>query len=292
MRIETRIGVVKVSQLLERDMGNSIMDLTERQQRERDEYNERIRQSHLTEVDFEHFNHPRFGPWNPYWFIYDYVRTNFSPEKHELLSYGCGQGANALRLAHLGFRVSGFDISDGNVGVANMLAEKYGYADRTAFTVQAAEALEYPSDSFDVVAGDNVLHHVDLEKAIPELHRVLKPGGVALFKDSLQTPFRDRIRSNPPVTWILPVGVKNRVRGTHYRDTDDERPLNDGDFEIFRRHFPNTEAVKFRVLAVFGGVINNRPLLERCDYYMFKVLPFLRRFGDNVVVILKKNLEN
>jgi len=266
----------------------AIMELTERQQRERDEYNERVQESHLTEVNFEHFEHPRFGPWNPYWYIYDYVRTHYPPPDHTLLSYGCGQGAHALRYAKLGYHVSGFDISDGNIGVARQLAEKYGLSERTAFSAQPAEKLDYPDESFDVLVGENILHHIELEKSVPEMRRILKPGGCAIFKDSLETPFRDRIRRNPPVTWILPIGVKNRVRGTQYHDTDDERPLNESDFALFRKTFPKTESVKFRILSMFSSVISNRPALERCDYVMFKLLPFIRRFGDNVVVILHK----
>ncbi len=267
------------------------MELTERQQRERDEYNERISKTHLTEVDFDHFSQKRFGPWNPYWYIYNYVQEHYPPPDRELLSYGCGQGAHALRYARLGYRVSGFDISDGNIGVAQTLAEKYGYVSRAKFSVQPAEALDYPDEHFDVLVGENILHHVELSEAVPEMRRILKPGGCAIFKDSLQTPFRDRIRRSPPVTWVLPIGVKNRVRGVSYHDTDDERPLNDGDFQLMRRHFPQMDVVKFRVLSMLSSVVSNRPLLERFDYWMFKILPFTRRFGDNVVVILKKETD-
>jgi len=264
------------------------MELTDRQQRECDEYNLRVAKSHKTEVDFDHFEHRRFGPWNPYWFIYNFVRTKYPPPQHTLLSYGCGQGVHALRYTHLGYRVNGFDISDGNIGIAQMLAKKYGYENQATFTAQPAEDLDYPSESFDIIVGENILHHVDLERSIPEMHRILKPGGCAIFKDSVQTPIRDRFRRNPPVTWIHPIGVKNRVRGSHYHDTGDERPLNEADFQIMRRSFPNMEFVQFRVLSVLSGLLGNRPLLERCDYWMFKVLPFMRRFGDNAVVIFRK----
>ena len=48
--------------------------------------------------------------------------------------------------------------------------------------VADAETLPYPDDTFDLVVGHAVLHHIpDLDQAMREILRVLKPGGRFVF---------------------------------------------------------------------------------------------------------------
>src|SRR5580658_4633952 len=59
-------------------------------------------------------------------------------------------------------------------------------AQRLGLTVQTkpadAERLPFADESFDLVLGHAVLHHIpDLPKAWSEFARVLKPGGTVLF---------------------------------------------------------------------------------------------------------------
>lgn len=264
------------------------LTLTARQQREREEFNARARSQAKSEVDFDHYNHKRFGPWNPYWRLHDLVIRTGSRPGARVLSYGCGDGKAALIYAHAGCTVDGFDISDGLVDVARTLAAKYGLTERATFSAQPAEQLDYPDETFDIAAGISILHHVDISRAVSELYRVLKPGGIAVFKDSIATPWRDRIRRAPPATWILPLNVKNRRTGEMYQDTEDERPLNGDDLALIRQRFPKMRVERFHVLTLLAKIFGNRPFFERWDWRMFKVLPFLRRFGDHVVIVLEK----
>ena len=39
-----------------------------------------------------------------------------------------------------------------------------------------AESLAHPAESFDVTVGFAIIHHLDVERALAELHQVLKPG--------------------------------------------------------------------------------------------------------------------
>jgi len=56
---------------------------------------------------------------------------------------------------------------------------------RARFVLMDAQQLEFASDTFDVVCGMAILHHLDLHRAIPKLARVLRPGGVGLFMEAL-----------------------------------------------------------------------------------------------------------
>jgi|SRR5579872_2832301 len=262
--------------------------LTERQQHERDEYNARAATMPIAKVDLDHFAHKRFGPWSPYWTVFDFVRSKYPPPEHKLLNYGCGTGSSALIYANLGYTVWAFDIAEGLIDIARRSAQQHGLGERTIFSAQPAESLDYDDDSFDIVVGEDVLHHVELARALPELYRVLKPGGAAIFKDSLATPIRDSIRRRPPISWLLPYGTKNRLCGKKYIPTPDEHPLTESELALMFAQFPKMEVKRFHVLALLAKIFSNRAFFERCDWAMFRIFPFLRRFGDNIVIILKK----
>ena len=86
----------------------------------------------------------------------------------------------------------------------------------------------------------------------------------------------------------MPLGVKNRRTGERYHDTHDERPLCGADLAFMRRQFANVEIERFHVLALLAKVFGDLPRFERCDWRLFRVLPLLRRLGDNVVVVLQR----
>lgn len=53
------------------------------------------------------------------------------------------------------------------------------------FKIMDANKLDFPDNSFDFVIGGAILHHLDIEQAISEVSRVLKPGGKILFQEPL-----------------------------------------------------------------------------------------------------------
>ncbi len=263
-------------------------NLTERQNREREEFDTLYARIEPRQ-DFNRFEEKRhtYGPWNQYWQVYDFVRRHAGPGKR-LLVYGCGHGTTAVVYAKLGYEVYGFDISPVGVAKAQRLAEVAGVSDRVHLSVQPAEQIDYPAEFFDVVEGVNILHHVDLSRALPELRRVLKPGGVAIFKDSLATPRRDRIHAMPPFRWILPPGTKNVRLGMVYEKTPDEQPLTPQNLAAIRQEFPKFETEQYRVLALFSTFMKSRTFLEKCDAWLFRVFPAARRLGDHVIIRLQK----
>jgi len=79
--------------------------------------------------------------------------------------------------------VSAFDISAEAVRRTREVLASDGYADQCSVAQMGAERLDYADESFDVVFGFAILHHLDLKPAIAELYRVLKPGGIAYFAE-------------------------------------------------------------------------------------------------------------
>lgn len=98
-----------------------------------------------------------------------------------LLEVGCGIGTDLVRFARGGAVVTGVDLS----ATAIELAKKnFALHDVTARELRVAngEALPFADAAFDVVYGHGVVQYTaDAPQLIRECHRVLKPGGEAIF---------------------------------------------------------------------------------------------------------------
>ncbi|HST66870.1 MAG TPA: class I SAM-dependent methyltransferase [Mycobacteriales bacterium] len=98
------------------------------------------------------------------------------------LEIGSGTGFFLLNLMQAGVAEAGVvtDISPGMVAVA--LRNAAGLGLDVSGQVADAETIPLPDDSVDLVVGHAVLHHIpDVERALREVLRVLKPGGRFVF---------------------------------------------------------------------------------------------------------------
>ncbi|MEZ5116160.1 MAG: methyltransferase domain-containing protein [Candidatus Nanopelagicales bacterium] len=98
------------------------------------------------------------------------------------LEVGCGTGFFLLNLQQAGVLAEGHvtDISPGMVDVAVRNARALGF--EVEGRVADAERLPYDDDEFDLVVGHAVLHHIpDVDTAMREVLRVLRPGGRFVF---------------------------------------------------------------------------------------------------------------
>ncbi|GAC1490164.1 MAG: class I SAM-dependent methyltransferase [Solirubrobacteraceae bacterium] len=100
----------------------------------------------------------------------------------QALEIGAGTGYFSLNLARSGVIESATcsDISEGMLAALQTNAQRLGIAVRTVAC--DAEQLPFDDDSFDLVLGHAVLHHLpDLDRAFSEFARVLRPGGTIAF---------------------------------------------------------------------------------------------------------------
>ena len=109
--------------------------LTERQLREREYYDHFVARSVVDVGSLAAVRGEERRPWNPYWFVTEMVRERFTTPTQRILDFGCGPGTYSVQFAHLGYRVTGFDVSPGNVETARALAARYGMSERTRFDV-------------------------------------------------------------------------------------------------------------------------------------------------------------
>jgi 2-polyprenyl-3-methyl-5-hydroxy-6-metoxy-1,4-benzoquinol methylase len=264
-------------------------ELTDRQRREREFYEQYSSEHADLTTTFDPVAGDERRPWNSYWYVYDQVRSLCNGGGRRLLDFGCGSGVASTRYASLGYEVHGFDICRNNVHLAQRRAERYGFADRTNFEVQIAENLDYPDDHFHVVAGIDIIHHVEIEPAMREVRRVLKPGGVGLFREWIEVPVFESVRNTALVRRFFPKEMSFEGHRTH-----DERKLNTGDVATIRRVFPGCRQVRFCIFSRLRRVLPirdySRPSrLERLDRALMRACPPLSRFGGEVVFVVRKS---
>ncbi|WP_328967725.1 methyltransferase domain-containing protein [Streptomyces sp. NBC_00239] len=103
-----------------------------------------------------------------------------------LLDIGCGPGTITADLAELVAPgpVTAVDHAEGVLGQARAHAAERGL-DTVEFRVADVHALDFPDDSFDVVHAHQVLQHVgDPVRALREMRRVCRPGGIVAARDA------------------------------------------------------------------------------------------------------------
>jgi ubiquinone/menaquinone biosynthesis C-methylase UbiE len=101
-----------------------------------------------------------------------------SAQGKQVLEIGVGLGADHMRFAQAGARLSGIDLTARAVEHTRRRLELFGL--ESSLATGDAEHLTFQENAFDSVYSWGVLHHSpDTPKAIAEVHRVLRPGGVA-----------------------------------------------------------------------------------------------------------------
>lgn len=122
--------------------------------------------------EVERHRYEQYAPWMPEVMGF----SNFCGKR--LLEVGCGMGTDLLQFARARARVTGVDLTPRSVETSRHHLELYGQSGD--FALSDAENLPFGDDSFDVIYSNGVLHHTpDTARAIREVHRVLRPGGLA-----------------------------------------------------------------------------------------------------------------
>ena len=193
-----------------------------------------------------------------------------------VLEYGCGTGSHSLAIARRGGRVTGIDISEVGISKARERAAAEGVSG-AEYLVMDAEQMTFPDDTFDLVIGEGILHHLNLEASYAEIARVLKPTGQAVFMEPLG--------HNPAINAFR--------KATPSMRTPDEHPLVRRDLRLADRYFADLHfehhhlfsfgALPFVRTPLFRPVVN---ALDAVDRAAFKVLPPLRMASWYVVMVM------
>lgn len=197
-----------------------------------------------------------------------------------ILEYGSGAGSySSVALAEAGYACTGVDLSEASIRASREYAAREFPNGLLDYRVMNAEALEFEDGSFELVCGNGILHHLDLERAYREVARVLSPTGVALFTEPLG--------HNPLINLYR--------RLTPSQRTADEHPLLRRDFKLAGNYFREVESWNFHLLALAAVPFRRtrvfKPLLSglnRVDRLLLDHVPPSRRYFWLVVFRLSR----
>lgn len=169
-----------------------------------------------------------------------------------VLSVGCWSGDELQELVRYSpARVVGIDISETAICEARA---KWGT--KAQFHAMDVHRMSFADDSFDVVFGRAILHHLDLETALREIRRVLKPGGWAIFEEPLADNPAGKI-----LRWLTP-----KAR------TLEEQPLSrtqiahaDAEFGAARHFYANLVSVPLAMATSLTPLRANNVILRAAD---------------------------
>jgi ubiquinone/menaquinone biosynthesis C-methylase UbiE len=203
-----------------------------------------------------------------------------------VLDVGCGTGVWSAILANRGAEVWGIDISPACVRVTLRRAGLQGVEKQVHAEVMSAEEMTFEDGFFDVVHGQDIIHHLDAEKFGKEIARVLKPGGVAVFKENCaNNPFLMFARNHICGRWGIPRW-----------SSDDEYPLTKENRAKFGKSFQRmqVEYPVFGCFYLFDAKIfkyRNRAITAFCkgaDSFVYNFLPFMRSWSYRQTIAFYK----
>jgi len=130
-----------------------------------------------TKAFYERVDANRYDDYGP-WMKSTLEFTRFAGKR--LLEVGFGMGTDLFQFASSGALVSGVDLSPAHLQIASQRFSLYGIP--ADLRLADAENLPFEDGTFDVAYTFGVIHHTpNTQKAVEEIHRVLKPGGRAII---------------------------------------------------------------------------------------------------------------
>jgi SAM-dependent methyltransferase len=200
-----------------------------------------------------------------------YRRALTRCKSKNVLDYGSGRGLWSFYLASMGAaKVLGIDASDVAIENARKVLD---------FSVMDCEEMALDEDTFDFICGTSILHHLDLEKALSEIARTLKPDGTAIFLEPLG--------HNPVINLYRRLTPTLRV--------EDEHPLRMKDIRVTQRYFGVVDCQYFELLTLLAVPLRGTPVfrpvlavLKTTDRILFKLVPFMRKYAWHVVITLSQ----
>ena len=208
-------------------------------------------------------------------YFIEYLKKNISEK--EVLNFGCGTGVMSQDLYQFKPKKTlGIDISEEAIKLAISSSKKLNM--KIEFKVDNCEKTNLPSESFDLIYGVSILHHLDLKKSIKEINRILRKGGSTIFVEPLGT--------NPIINFYRFLTPKSR--------SIDEHPLMFKDLDLIKEHFKHTKIKYFGFLTVVFYLFYKNPeksfffnILSKLDNFIFK-FKYFRFLAWSIIIIAEK----
>ena len=195
-----------------------------------------------------------------------------------VLDYGCGTGHASQKIAaSKPLRLFGIDISEVSI---NKAIENAKYLNlQIDYSVDNCEETKFKKETFDLVFGTGILHHLKLEKSVSEIYRILKNNGEMVFLEPLGT--------NPLINFYRKLTPKSR--------SEDEHPFLKKDFDFISSLFEQVTVKYYGFFTLVFFLFYKDPqkssmfkMISKLDHYLFKI-KYFKSLAWSVLIIAKKN---
>jgi SAM-dependent methyltransferase len=218
--------------------------------------------------------------------VESYANRQFDNLKNKkLLYFGCGVNLKTtLEFVDKGAKVFMVDISPKSIEFLLKKIRILGIEQSVFPMIMDCENLNFCEGAFDAIYGRAILHHLNLRKAMNEVQRVLKKGGVAVFIEPLAM--------NPLINLYRKL--------TPGRRTPHEKPFHWEDFKLIgSTGFSNFKHEEFTLFCNVGILLNSilkvperlaisYKKLKRLDDFVLSKIPFLRKYCWNTVLVMTR----
>jgi SAM-dependent methyltransferase len=149
------------------------------------------------------------------------------------------------------------------------------------FILMDAHLLGFKNNSYDMIYGASILHHLNIERVLNEIHRVLRPGGTFLFLEPLI---------------YNPLGQFVRLMTPNYR-TPDEKPLGIKEINLMKNYFTiNLYCFQFiePIFSMVSYYLINKPInlftkgIDKIDAILEKIPPWKYLYRKVLIYGVKK----
>ncbi len=199
-------------------------------------------------------------------------------QSKDVLDYGCGIGNVAEKVINFKpKKLVAIDVSGEAIKKAK--SETKLEENKIDYRVENCENSNLTSDAFDIIYGSGILHHLNLNKSLKELSRILKKGGIILFAEPMAT--------NPIINIYRKFTPKAR--------SVDEHPLVFQDIRLIESMFKNVEVKYYGFLTLIFFPFYKSPensklfrFISGIDRIILKT-KYLRFLAWSVLVKAEKN---
>lgn len=213
----------------------------------------------------------------------------------KILDVGCGFGSTTFPLARLfpRSRIVGSELSLPMLAVFKQKLNNSKYAKQVALIQLDAEALDFERDSFDLIVGAAILHHLFApEKTLKATAKILKPGGVAIYFEpfqegtSMMALIYDRIIHDGRFKW-LDLSLKLYFRHSVWiwekmknKNKQDKFFQNLDDKWLFERNYFQEFAQKYRFSSclIYRHDQSDQPFMNLFRNHMAKKLHLIPKW--------------
>ena len=195
-----------------------------------------------------------------------------------VLDYGCGVGSSIEKvIKYSPKKIFGIDISEVSIEKAKKRAEKISA--NVFYQVDNCENTKFSDNTFDIVYGTGILHHLQFNRCLDEIFRILKSNGTLIFIEPLGT--------NPIINLYRKLTPESR--------SEDEHPLLEKDIQYIKNKFSELKVNYYGFLTLVFFPFYKNPqsskiykMLCKLDEFLFK-FKFFKLFAWSILIKEKKN---